>query len=97
MKKNTYITFGIILIIIAFIVFGLVQCSAGQRFLKTAYSDVSGGLERTVDVYDYSGNMIATYEGKIDIEYSDYGNKVLFDMNGKRVVIYNAIVIVNEK
>ncbi len=41
--------------------------------------------------------MIQTYEGKIDVQDTEYGNKVLFDLNGKRVVIYNATVITEEK
>lgn len=71
-------------------------CASWSRGLKTIGSDLSGGLYRTVEVYDYSGNLLKTYEGKIDIAESD-GGKVLFDMNGDRISIYNAIVIVEEK
>lgn len=58
---------------------------------------MTGGLDRTVTVYDSSGNQIAVYEGKIDIEDSEYGNKVKFDLDGKRVMLYNCSVIVEEK
>ena len=84
----------------ALIVLGLAisctGCASWSRELKTIGSDLSGGLYRTVEVYDYSGNLLKTYEGKIDIAESD-GGKVLFDMNGDRISIYNAIVIVEEK
>jgi hypothetical protein len=37
------------------------------------------------------------YEGKFDVQADKYGNKIKFDINGKRVLIYNATVIVAEK
>ncbi|MGN7454277.1 hypothetical protein ACTHPH_05625 [Paenibacillus pasadenensis] len=69
----------------------------GSRQLKTWKSNNAGGLERTVKVYDQNGNLLQQYEGRIDIQDTEYGNKVLFDLNGKRIVIYNATVIVEEK
>lgn len=62
---------------------------------KSWDSNVNGGLNRTVNVYDYTGNKIATYEGKIDVQQNE--SKVLFDLNGKRYVYYNALVEVIEK
>ena len=47
--------------------------------------------------YDNNGNLLKTYEGKIDVQDTEYGNKVLFDLTGERVVIYNATVIVEEQ
>lgn len=55
------------------------------------------GLNRTVKVYAQDGELIGKYEGKIDIEDNSYGNKVKFEIDGKRVIIYNAIVVVEEK
>ncbi len=68
-----------------------------QRSVKTFRSEYAGGLERRVEVYSSSGELLKTYEGKLDIEANEYGNKVLFDMDGKRTIIYNATVIVEEK
>lgn len=62
---------------------------------KSWDSNVNGGLSRIVNVYDYTGNKIATYEGKIDVQQNE--SKVLFDLNGKRYVYYNALVEVIEK
>ena len=70
-------------------------CASCDREWKSIGSNLSGGLYRTVKVYDYSGNLLAEYEGKIDIEEAE--SKVFFDVNGKRVIIYNAIVITEEK
>lgn len=85
------LTVAIILIIVHF------NTAEGARAIKGLTSNVTGGLERTVQVYDQSGKMIKEYSGKIDVQDTEYGNKVLFDLNGKRTVIYNATVIVQEK
>lgn len=74
----------------------LAGCQSWQRSIKSIGSNVSG-LERTVTVYSYSGEKIAEYTGKFDIQENDNGTKVLFDLDGKRTIIYNAIVIAQEK
>jgi len=75
----------------------LMGCTAGQqRELKTIQSSWAGGLERTITVYNYDGSVLATYEGKIDIQSSE-GGKVLFDYEGKRVIYYNMPISVIEK
>ena len=72
-------------------------CASWERGMKDLHSDFSGGLDRTVKVYDYYGNELATYEGSIDIQ-EDSSGKIKFDINNKkRVIIYNAIVIAEEK
>ena len=92
MKKKIVLTLSMLsLSIIMF-----TGCASWDRGIKDIGSDLSGGLYRTVEVYDYSGNLLKTYEGKLDIEYSDNG-EVKFDMNGKRYILYNAIVIVEEQ
>ena len=73
-----------------------VTSEVGKRFLKSLDSNVNG-LNREVIVYDNKGDILKTYTGQIDIQENNYGNKVLFDINGKRMTIYNAIVIVEEK
>ena len=72
-------------------------CASLERDMKTFSSNFNGGLNRTVAVYDSNGNLLKTYEGKIDVQDTEYGNKVLFDLDGKRVVLYNATVIVEEQ
>lgn len=71
--------------------------AVGARYVKSFDSNVSGGLERTVEVYDYNGQLIKEYEGKIDIKEDGEAGKTLFDLNGKRSIIKNAIVIIDEK
>jgi outer membrane lipoprotein-sorting protein len=67
-----------------------------QREMKNMASEYTGGLSRTAKVYASDGELIAQYEGKFDVQSSEFGNKVLFDVDGKRVIIYNAIVIIEE-
>ncbi len=91
--KKKLILFGVIAATIAL---GVTGCASFKRGVKDTVSDIGGGLHRTVTVYDYDGNVIKTYEGKIDIGESD-GGKVKFDLNGKRTIIYGGIVIVDEE
>ncbi|EAR08592.1 hypothetical protein [Reinekea blandensis] len=75
----------------------LASCTESfQREMKTTVSEFTGGLSRSAKVYSSDGDLIAQYEGKFDVQSSEFGNKVLFDVDGKRVIIYNAIVIVEE-
>lgn len=84
-------------VVAATIVLLLSGCSESfQREMKTVVSEYTGGLNRTAKVYTGNGELIASYEGKFDVQSSEYGNKVLFDIEGKRVIIYNAVVIVEE-
>ncbi|MCP1306499.1 DUF5052 domain-containing protein [Paenibacillus tyrfis] len=81
----------------------LPACESRDRPVKTWSSEQNGGLERTMKVYSHQGQLLATYEGKFDIQSNTdqnggtTGSKILFDLNGKRHIIYNAIVIVDEK
>ena len=70
-------------------------CASCERELKSCQSDVNGGLDRIVIVYDMNGNEMARYEGKIDIATED--GCVQFEYNGKRIIWYNAIVSIIEK
>lgn len=74
---------------------GLSRCASCSRAVKTVSSDVSGGMQRTVEVYTNTGELLTTYEGKIDIQYED--NRTLFDLDGKRYTINGGIVIVEEQ
>ena len=56
-----------------------------------------GGLNRIVKVYSSNGEKLAEYAGKIDIQENEYGNKVLFHLDGKSIILYNAVVIIEEQ
>lgn len=72
------------------------SCSSCQRSFKSCNSNLNGGLYRIVNIYSLDGQLIATYEGKIDIDDNTNGS-VMFELDGKRYVYYNAIVEVIEK
>ena len=65
--------------------------ASGQRKMIDQQSDLGNGLNRIVRVYTANGDIIAEFEGKIDIEGND-GGYVLFDYEGKRYIYYNCFV-----
>lgn len=69
-------------------------CSSCSRMSKSIGSDFGGGLNRTVTLYDYSGNKLREYSGKFDVSESE--NEVYFDLNGKRVILHGGIVVNEE-
>ncbi|MEC0269731.1 DUF5052 family protein [Paenibacillus anseongense] len=84
-------TFAVVIMFLA-----LSGCESCSRLVKDVQSDMHG-LERTATVYSTDGKVLNQYTGKFDVEVNEYGNKVKFDIDGKRVLIYNATVIVEEK
>lgn len=69
--------------------------SSVKRNVKSVTSDLGGGLERTVTLYDYTGKEIERWTGKFDVSESE--NEVYFDVDGKRVIIHGGIVVNEEK
>ena len=65
-------------------------CASCSRALVDMKSDLGGGLERVVRVYTANGDLIASYEGKIDLEQAD--GYVKFDFKGKRYIYYNCFI-----
>ena len=89
----------LIIILIAVLVIGLLIFAFSganfQRTLKSWKSNYTGGLYRIVSVYDYNGNLLREY-GPAMIDISESENETFFDYNGNRIIIHNAIVIVEE-
>jgi hypothetical protein len=88
MKKKKIIT-GILFSII---ILSTTGCSSCSRMAADIKSDIGGGFNRTVNIYNYQGELIATYTGKIGLEVSNNCNKVKFDLDGKRYIYYNCTV-----
>lgn len=75
----------------------LIGCQTFDSMKKDFESDTKG-LDRKIEVYDDSGNLIKTYEGEnVRVDTNEYGNKVVFIIDGKRIALYNATVVVEEK
>lgn len=92
--KRTIAMIAIAVILLTCSIF--IGCTAScEREYKDFQSDISGGLDRIVIVYNMNGEEMARYEGKIDLATAD--GCVQFEYNGKRIVWYNAIVQILEK
>ena len=90
-----------IALLVSFIVAGLIaggialyntHTESGKRALKSWESEISGGMNRVVHVYDMEGDEIATYKGKFDIQENAQDGivKVKFDVDGERHIIYGS-------
>lgn len=73
------------------IVLGMTGCASWNRMVTDIKSDFAGGMQRTIKVYTANGDLLAEYEGKIDLE-SNEGGYVKFDYSGKRYIYYNCFV-----
>lgn len=91
MKKR--VTAGIAAFMLVLVLAG---CASFQRWGKDVHSDLTGGLNRAVNIYSHDGKKLASYEGKFDVDIDDSG-RVKFDLNGKRYIYSNAIVEIIEK
>lgn len=91
-KLGLLVVFVVVIVCILFVAVAFKEDF--KRGLKSLNSDFNGGLDRTITVYSDTGEILEKYRGKCDIESNE--SKVLFDMDGKRVIIYNAIVIAEE-
>ena len=89
---------AVILVVIILVIGLLALTFSGanfQRTIKSWKSNYTGGLYRIVSVYDYNGNLLREY-GPAMIDVSESENETFFDYNGNRIIIHNAIVIVEE-
>lgn len=85
------------ILVLAISLIALCSCTeSAQRSLKSIRSNWNGGLERKVEVFDYSGNLIKVYQGKFDVQETS-NNYIYFDMaDGRRIIVHGGI-IVNEE
>lgn len=51
-------------------------------------------INRIVTVYGFGNKPIQTWKGRISIKENDFGNKLVFTLDGKEKSVYNAIVII---
>lgn len=72
---------------------------SGKRAYKDQQSELNGGIERVVQVYDVDGEMIREYSGRFDVE-TDKDSYILFDdEEGKRHIVYftTGTIVIDEK
>lgn len=92
------ITISILALALIFMLWWYNNTESGKRAFKTQESNLTGGIEREVSVYDVEGELIKSYSGKFDVVYDN--DRILFDdENGKRHVIYypTGTVIIDER
>lgn len=101
-EKWMLVTTGVVLVVTAVICGSFywyrTTSESGKRALKDQQSNLSGGIERSVRVYDINGNLIEEYNGKFDVSYAS--NHIKFDdETGRRHIIYysTGMVIIDEK
>ena len=94
MKKAMIIAVTICVVLSGCIV--VFNTASIQREIKSWRSEIDGGLERTVTVYDYNGKEIRHWTGKFDVSESE-SETYFDDEDGKRVVIHGGIVINEEQ
>ena len=93
--EDSKISFPISIVITIPILIGMLwyygNTASGQRAFVDQKSELNNGIERVINVYTANGDMIASYEGKIDIDTND-GGYVKFDFQGKRYIYYNCFI-----
>lgn len=97
-SNKSFIEILAIIIILITILLGLTGCSSWDSALKDFESETKGGLNRKVKVYSQTGELLAEYEGKINIKYNE--SRVIFQIDrDKRIAVYSdtATVLVEEK
>ena len=83
-----------VFILLAAMMLSLAGCASWSRTWKSFGSDITGGLNRTVTVYSYDGDILGQWSGKFDVSESE--SETYFDVNGKRVIIQGGIIINEE-
>ena len=71
-------------------------CASRSRALKETKRDLQGGIPRVIYVHDYTGNLLYKYEGQIEIIAASTNGRIVFEVDNKRIILYNAIVITEE-
>lgn len=85
------------LVLVALTLLALTSCTESQqREIKSIQSNWTGGLNRKVEVYDYNGGLIKSWEGKFDVRETDQNSVYFDDAEGKRVIISGGIIINEE-
>ena len=93
MKK---VILSILLVVMFIVTFSLTSCERCSQSLHSFGSNMSG-LDRKVILYDYCGDTIQIWEGDLNVVSNRGTQEIYFDINGKRTIIYNGIVVVQEK
>ncbi len=82
--------------LVGVLVFSISGCTEKmKRSIKDVKSNLTGGLNRKIEVYNYGSKPIKVYEGDIDVEFKK--GRLLFELDGRRHIISGGIIIIEEK
>lgn len=90
MKNTVKILVAILVVVV------LASCTAAESVSKTIQSNTTG-LPRDVFVGLPDGTVMMFSGDRINVDSTEYGNKVILQIDKKRLATYNAAVIVVEK
>lgn len=69
------------------------SCASCERCAKDCSSEMNNGIYREINIYTYDGELIAHYEGKMDIETGN-DDYIIFHIDSKRYIYYYGIGII---
>ena len=81
-------------------IIGILGSCANWEDTKKDWESSTEGLKRKVEVYTLDGKLIKTYEGLMRVRSAEESSMVslnLIEEGNRRIMIDNAIVIIDEK
>nr|DAX72007.1 MAG TPA: protein of unknown function (DUF5052) [Caudoviricetes sp.] len=87
-------------ILLGIVVIGILGSCANWEDTKKDWESSTEGLKRKVEVYTLDGKLIKTYEGLMRVRSAEESSMVslnLIEEGNRRIMIDNAIVIIEEK
>ena len=87
-------------ILLGIVVMGILGSCANWEDTKKDWESSTEGLKRKVEVYTLDGKLIKTYEGLMRVRSAEESSMVslnLIEEGNRRIMIDNAIVIIEEK
>lgn len=91
MKKCATLIGIVMTVIILVMLSACTTTAVDERYNKDKQSEREGGLWRNLIIYNQDREIVEQYWGKFDIEITEGGNKIKFDMNGVRYIIVKGI------
>ena len=93
----TFFLIGLIVMVMAILLYFNLTAVGKQQI--QAWQAQSVGIQREVEIYSMTGELIAKYSGVFNIEYDTERVEIYDNEKGERIIIYykNGTIIVTEK